>query len=332
MRGLEVVRQTRPDVHLFRNPNTETRIPKESRNPNGASAAFRIRIRISFGFRSSDFGPWISDFRRLDFPSGNDEIPSMPRVVLENVTKIFQTTDGATVKALDNANLVVEEKELLVLVGPSGCGKTTTLRIIAGLEMPSSGNVSIEGLNMDGVAAKDRDVAMVFQNYALYPHMTARENLGFGLKLRRVPKPEIAKRVVELSEMLDLNNCLDRRPEALSGGQRQRVALGRALARRPKVLLMDEPLSALDRRLREQMRAEVVRLQRQLGLTILYVTHDQFEAVALGQRIAVMHDGAIQQVANGTTLYQSPSNPFVAAFFRAPVAQNVASVTGNGTR
>src|ERR1051326_161503 len=220
----------------------------------------------------------------------------MARVVLEHLTKVFKGSKGEGVRPVDDVNLKVEDKELVVLVGPSGCGKTTTLRLIAGLEDATSGSVSIDGQAMNGVAPKERDVAMVFQNHALYPHMTGYENMAFGLKLRRLPRPEIQKRVKEASEMLGLSDCLDRLPQALSGGERQRVALGRAIVRRPKVFLFDEPLSNLDAPMRGQMRAEIARLHSRLGATVIYVTHDQIEAMTLGQRIAVMNAGVIQQV------------------------------------
>jgi len=240
------------------------------------------------------------------------------RVVIENLTKIFAGPGGDCIRAVQNASLTVEEKELLVLVGPSGCGKTTTLRLIAGLEEPTSGTVAIDGTVVNHVPPKDRDIAMVFQNYALYPHMSAHENMAFGLKLRKVSQTEADRRVQEAAETLDLAGCLQRRPQELSGGQRQRVALGRALVRRPRVLLLDEPLSGLDARLRAQMRRQIATLHDQLRLTIIYVTHDQLEAMTLGQRIAVMKEGAIQEVADPIRLYQRPGNRFVAAFFGSP--------------
>src|SRR5437660_1156854 len=242
----------------------------------------------------------------------------MARVVLEGLTKVFGGSGGGQIRAVDHATLALEEKELLVLVGPSGCGKTTMLRLIAGLETPTSGKVVIDGEVLNEVPPGDRDLAMVFQNYALYPHMTVHENMAFGLRLRKVARAEIEKRVAMMAERLELMDCLHRQPEELSGGQRQRVALGRALVRRPKVLLLDEPLSGLDLRLREQMRGEIARLHRELELTMLYVTHDQSEAMCLGQRIAVMKEGAIQQVASPTDLYQHPENHFVAGFFGSP--------------
>jgi multiple sugar transport system ATP-binding protein len=255
---------------------------------------------------------------RLDFiaPGGNNS--GMARVVLEHLTKVFSGQKGENVRAVEDVNLTVEDKELVVLVGPSGCGKTTTLRLIAGLEDATSGSVSIDGQAMNGVAPKERDVAMVFQNHALYPHMTGYENMAFGLKLRRLPRPEIQKRVKEAAELLDLSDCLDRLPQALSGGERQRVALGRAIVRRPKVFLFDEPLSNLDAPMRGQMRAEIARLHSRLGATMIYVTHDQIEAMTLGQRIAVMNEGVIQQVGGPMEVYEHPANRFVAGFIGSP--------------
>jgi multiple sugar transport system ATP-binding protein len=242
----------------------------------------------------------------------------MARVVLEHLTKFFKAPRGQTIRAVDDVTLAVEDKELLVLVGPSGCGKTTTLRLIAGLEEATQGTVSIEGEVVNDIAPKDRDVAMVFQNFALYPHMSAYENMAFGLKLRKMPRAEIETRVKEAAEMLGLTDCLDRRPKDLSGGQRQRVAVGRAIVRRPKVFLFDEPLSNLDAQLRAQMRTEIARLHRRLGATMIYVTHDQSEAMTLADRIAVMKEGKVQQVAGPSTLYQQPTNMFVAGFIGSP--------------
>ena len=241
----------------------------------------------------------------------------MARVVLEQLTKSFKGPGGG-IRAVNNLSLTAESGELLVLVGPSGCGKTTTLRLIAGLEEVESGTISIDGKAMKGVMPKDREVAMVFQNHALYPHLTARENMAFGLKLRRQPAAEIAASVNQAAEMLGLRNCLDRRPEALSGGERQRVALGRALVRRPKVFLLDEPLSDLDAPKRAQMRREIARLHEKLGATMIYVTHDQVEAMTLGDRIAVMNKGEVQQTARPMELYQQPANRFVAGFIGSP--------------
>ena len=217
----------------------------------------------------------------------------MAQVVLEHLTKVFQGPGGEPVRAVDDACLVVEDKELLVLVGPSGCGKTTTLRLIAGLEDPTAGTISLNGQVVNGLPPKDRDIAMVFQHYALYPHMSVHENMAFGLKLRRYPKAEIDRRVTDAAQILDLTACLDRQPAALSGGQRQRVALGRAIVRQPKLFLLDEPLSNLDARARLQMRAEIARLHTRLGATMVYVTHDQVEALTLGHRVAVMKEGVI---------------------------------------
>ena len=241
----------------------------------------------------------------------------MARVVIENLTKVFKGLGGQVIRAVDNISLAAEDQEFLVLVGPSGCGKTTTLRLIAGLEEATHGTISIGGRIMNGVAPKDRDVAMVFQNYALYPHMSAYENMAFGLKLRRCPKAEIERRVNEAAELLGLNGCLKRQPHELSGGQRQRVAIGRAIVRRPRLFLFDEPLSNLDAPLRAQMRDEIARLHGQLGATIIYVTHDQVEAMTLGDRVVVMQRGVIQQVGEPEELYRRPANPFVAGFIGA---------------
>jgi multiple sugar transport system ATP-binding protein len=242
----------------------------------------------------------------------------MARVVLEHLTKVFQGPAGEPIRAVHDASLTVEDQELLVLVGPSGCGKTTTLRLIAGLEEVTAGSVAIDGRVVNDVAPKDRNIEMVFQSYALYPHMSVYENLAFGLKLRKYPKAEIESRVRQAAGVLGLAGCLDRKPAELSGGERQRVAVGRALVRQPKVFLLDEPLSNLDASLRRQMRAEISRLHRQLATTMIYVTHDQVEALTLGQRIAVMKDGVIQQVADPMNLYRHPANLFVAGFIGSP--------------
>jgi len=242
----------------------------------------------------------------------------MARIVLENLSRIFQGPKGEAVLAVQNVNLTIEDREFLVLVGPSGCGKSTTLRMIAGLEAPSRGTISIDGRIVNGLEPKDRDVAMVFQNYALYPHMTVYENMAFGLKLRKYPKPEIVRRVREAAEILDITTLLDRLPKALSGGQRQRVAVGRAIVRQPKAFLFDEPLSNLDARMRVQMRLELARLHQRLGATMVYVTHDQVEAMTLGDRLAVMREGVIQQVADPIESYHHPANLFVAGFIGAP--------------
>lgn len=222
------------------------------------------------------------------------------------------------VTAVSDFNLEIEDKEFIILVGPSGCGKSTTLRMIAGLEEISEGELYIDGKLVNDVAPRDRDIAMVFQNYALYPHMTVYDNMAFGLKLRKTPKDEIKRKVQEAAEVLGIDHLLDRKPKALSGGQRQRVALGRAIVREPKVFLMDEPLSNLDAKLRVQMRTEIGKLHKRLQTTFIYVTHDQTEAMTMGSRIVVMKDGIVQQVASPQTLYDSPVNVFVAGFMGSP--------------
>ena len=239
----------------------------------------------------------------------------MAEVVLDKVRKVY--ADGGFV-AVDNFNLTVTDKEFVVLVGPSGCGKSTTLRMVAGLEDISSGTITIDGRVVNDVAPKDRDIAMVFQNYALYPHMTVFDNMAFGLKLRHMPKKEIMERVNEAADILGLSDMLDRRPKALSGGQRQRVAVGRAIVRKPKVFLFDEPLSNLDAKMRVQMRVEINRLHHKLGATMIYVTHDQTEAMTMGDRIVVMEKGFIQQIADPISLYSKPANKFVAGFVGMP--------------
>ena len=241
----------------------------------------------------------------------------MAKVELKSVGKVFRGRRGEELHAVRNLNLTIADHELLVIVGPSGCGKTTLLRLIAGLEDVSSGIIAIDGAAMNSVAPQDRDLAMVFQRDALYPHMTVFENLAFGLQLRKTPQVEIQNRVRETAALLGLSALLDRFPRALSGGERQRVALGRALIRKPQVLLLDEPLSQLDAPLRAQLRAEIARLHQQLGTTMIYVTHDQAEAMTLGQRLAVMNEGALQQVAEPRTLVEHPANQFVADFMRA---------------
>jgi multiple sugar transport system ATP-binding protein len=238
----------------------------------------------------------------------------MAEVVLKNVTKVFQ----GNVVAVDSASIEVEDREFVVLVGPSGCGKSTFLRMIAGLEDATSGEIYIDGRLVNDVAPKDRDIAMVFQNYALYPHMSVFENMAFGLKLRKYPKAEIEERVREAAQILGIEQLLDRKPKALSGGQRQRVAVGRAIVRKPKVFLFDEPLSNLDAKLRVQMRTEISKLHSRLQATMIYVTHDQIEAMTMGDRIVVLKDGLIQQVAGPMTLYDSPVNKFVAGFIGSP--------------
>ena len=221
-------------------------------------------------------------------------------------------------EAVKDFNLEIEDKEFIIFVGPSGCGKSTTLRMIAGLEDITGGELYIGDTKMNDVDPKDRDIAMVFQNYALYPHMTVYDNMAFGLKLRKVPKDQIDKMVREAAKILDLEPLLDRKPKALSGGQRQRVAMGRAIVRDPKVFLMDEPLSNLDAKLRGQMRVEISRLHQRLGTTIIYVTHDQTEAMTLGTRIVVMNGGIVQQVDTPQVLYDKPNNLFVAGFIGSP--------------
>ena len=248
----------------------------------------------------------------------------MATVTFEHVTKRF----GDFVAVNDN-NLEIQDGEFMVLVGPSGCGKTTSLRMIAGLEEISSGTLKIGDRVVNDVAPKDRDIAMVFQSYALYPHMTVRDNLAFGLKLRKVPKAEIDRRVGEAARILGLENMLTRKPRELSGGQRQRVALGRAIVREPAVFLMDEPLSNLDAKLRVQTRAEIARLHQRLKTTTVYVTHDQVEAMTMGTRIAVMDKGEIQQVGTPQALYDHPSNRFVAGFIGSP-SMNFANVSVDG--
>ena len=239
----------------------------------------------------------------------------MAEVVLSNVTKVYSRGDKP---AVDGFNLSIKDGEFLVLVGPSGCGKSTTLRMVAGLELPTGGTITIGGKDVTNLPPKDRDIAMVFQNYALYPHMTVKENMSFALKLRKFPKAEIDRRVSAAADALGLTDYLKRLPKALSGGQRQRVALGRAIVREPAVFLFDEPLSNLDAKMRVEMRAEIIRLHHQLGATMIYVTHDQTEAMTMGERIVVMNQGRIQQVAPPLSLYEKPANPFVASFIGTP--------------
>ncbi|CAM3440243.1 sn-glycerol-3-phosphate ABC transporter ATP-binding protein UgpC [Hydrogenibacillus schlegelii] len=238
----------------------------------------------------------------------------MASVVLKNVTKRYP--NGFV--AVKNVSLTVEDGEFVVLVGPSGCGKSTTLRMIAGLEDITEGELYIGDRLVNDVPPKDRDIAMVFQNYALYPHMTVYDNMAFGLKLRKVPKDEIRRRVHEAARILAIEHLLDRKPKALSGGQRQRVALGRAIVREPQVFLMDEPLSNLDAKLRVQMRAEIIKLHERIGATTIYVTHDQTEAMTMGDRIVVMKDGVIQQASTPEAVYHRPVNLFVAGFIGSP--------------
>ncbi len=238
----------------------------------------------------------------------------MAGLSLKNVSKVYP--NGFV--AVKDFNLEIADKEFIIFVGPSGCGKSTTLRMIAGLEEISSGELWIDGKLVNDVEPKDRDIAMVFQNYALYPHMSVYDNMAFGLKLRKVPKAEIEKQVHEAAKILDIEHLLDRKPKALSGGQRQRVAMGRAIVRKPKVFLMDEPLSNLDAKLRVQMRIEISKLHQRLATTIIYVTHDQTEAMTLGTRIVVLKDGLIQQVDTPQNLYNKPVNKFVAGFIGSP--------------
>lgn len=238
----------------------------------------------------------------------------MAKVQLKNVRKVYENGH----EAVKSASFDINDREFVILVGPSGCGKSTLLRMIAGLESISGGDLLIDGVRVNDTPSKDRDIAMVFQNYALYPHMTVYENMAFSLKLRKFPKDEIDRRVREASEMLGLNDYLDRKPKAMSGGQRQRVAVGRAIVRRPKVFLFDEPLSNLDAKLRVQMRVELVKLHRQLQSTMIYVTHDQVEAMTMGDKIVVVNKGDVQQVASPIELYRNPVNKFVAGFIGSP--------------
>jgi multiple sugar transport system ATP-binding protein len=238
----------------------------------------------------------------------------MATVEMKGIGKVY---DGG-VRAVDNANITVNDREFVVLVGPSGCGKTTTLRMVAGLEDITEGELYIDGKLVNDVPPKDRDIAMVFQNYALYPHMTVYDNMAFGLKIRKYPKQEIQARVKEAAQILDIEELLDRKPKALSGGQRQRVAVGRAIVRKPKVFLFDEPLSNLDAKLRVQMRAEISNLHNRLQATMIYVTHDQVEAMTMADKIVVMKAGVIQQIGSPLELYNNPVNRFVAGFIGSP--------------
>lgn len=238
----------------------------------------------------------------------------MAQVSLRNITKIF----AGDIKAVDKINLGVESKEFIVLVGPSGCGKSTTLRIIAGLEDATEGDVYLADKRINDIPAKARNIAMVFQNYALYPHMTIYENMAFGLKLRRYPKSEINRRVGDAADILGIKHLLDRRPKQISGGEKQRVAVGRAIVRKPLVFLFDEPLSNLDAKLRVQMRTEIRKLQARLQTTMIYVTHDQTEAMTMGDRIAVLKDGILHQVDKPISIYDHPKNKFVAGFIGSP--------------
>ena len=249
----------------------------------------------------------------------------MAKVELREVYKVY---DG-NVTAIQNANLTIEDKEFVVLVGPSGCGKSTLLRMIAGLEEITKGTLEIDGRVVNSVPPKDRDIAMVFQNYALYPHMSVFDNMAFGLRLRKFPEADIKARVEDAAEILGIHSYLDRKPKALSGGQRQRVALGRAIVRKPKVFLFDEPLSNLDAKLRVQMRIEINRLHARLASTMVYVTHDQIEAMTMGSKIVVLKDGVIQQVNSPLNLYNDPVNMFVAGFIGSPAMNFISGELSN---
>lgn len=251
----------------------------------------------------------------------------MATVTFDNATRVYPGSDHP---AVDKLNLDIADGEFLVLVGPSGCGKSTSLRMLAGLEDVNSGRIFIGDRDVTDVQPKNRDIAMVFQNYALYPHMTVRDNMGFALKIAGEPKDEIRKRVDEAAKILDLEPYLERKPKALSGGQRQRVAMGRAIVRKPQVFLMDEPLSNLDAKLRVQTRTQIASLQRQLGVTTVYVTHDQTEALTMGDRIAVLKDGVLQQVGSPREMYDEPSNSFVAGFIGSPAMNQAKFKVENG--
>ncbi len=255
--------------------------------------------------------PFVSGEQKKSRKKKNADEPEKKKVNL-------QITDEGVV-AVQEFNLDIADKEFIVLVGPSGCGKSTTLRMVAGLEEISGGELYIDGKLMNDVAPKDRDIAMVFQNYALYPHMSVYDNMAFSLKLQKVPKDEIDKKVREAAEILDITQYLERKPKALSGGQRQRVAIGRAIVRSPKVMLMDEPLSNLDAKLRNEMRAEIIKLRERIDTTFMYVTHDQTEAMTLGDRIVIMKDGYIQQIGTPQEVFNHPANLFVAGFIGMPV-------------
>ncbi len=239
----------------------------------------------------------------------------MSQVELKNIYKVYP---GSSAVVVDDVNLVVNDREFVVLVGPSGCGKSTTLRMIAGLEDISDGELRIDGELMNDVAPKDRNIAMVFQSYALYPHMSVHDNMAFALEIKKVAKPAIVQRVLDAAKILDITQYLQRKPKALSGGQRQRVAVGRAIVRQPKVFLFDEPLSNLDAKLRVQMRAEIIALHKRLGATMIYVTHDQVEAMTMGDKIVVMKDGIVQQIGAPLHVYNHPANKFVAGFIGSP--------------
>lgn len=250
----------------------------------------------------------------------------MGSLTFKNICKVY----SKNTVAVKDFNLEVEDKEFIVLVGPSGCGKSTTLRMIAGLEEITEGELYIDDILVNDISPKDRDIAMVFQSYALYPHMNVYENMALGFELRKVPKNEIANKIKNVAKTLDIEDLLYRKPRALSGGQRQRVALGRAIVRNPKVFLMDEPLSNLDAKLRVQMRTEIIKLHNELGTTFVYVTHDQTEAMTMGTRIVVMRDGLIQQVATPKELYYNPSNIFVAGFIGSPQMNFINMIYENG--
>ena len=283
------------------------------------------------------YGPLWPAARRLSAEAGPPELMRMATVSLKNLKKVYPNTETKKRKrsdepekkpnlqvtkegilAVQDFNLEIADKEFIVLVGPSGCGKSTTLRMVAGLEEISGGDLYIDGKRMNDVAPKDRDIAMVFQNYALYPHMTVYENMAFSLKLKKTPKDVIDEKVREAAEILDITQYLNRKPKALSGGQRQRVAIGRAIVRNPKVFLMDEPLSNLDAKLRNQMRAEIIKLRQRIDTTFIYVTHDQTEAMTLGDRIVIMRDGVIQQTGTPQEVFDHPANLFVAGFIGVP--------------
>ena len=251
----------------------------------------------------------------------------MATVQFEHVTKQF----AADVLAVDDLTLDVGESEFLILVGPSGCGKTTALRMVAGLEEISTGEIKIDGRPVNDLPPTERDIAMVFQNYALYPHMSVRENIAFPLRQRKLGRKEIAERVDATARLLSIDGLLERKPRELSGGERQRVAIGRALVRRPRCFLMDEPLSNLDAKLRVQMRAELISLHQQVGITTIYVTHDQTEAMTLGDRVVVLNDGVVQQVDTPDRLYREPANVFVAGFIGSPAMNLLAGTTGDGS-
>ena len=253
--------------------------------------------------------------------------PSDSFISLQHLNKIYSNH----VQAVYDFNLEIKEKEFIVFVGPSGCGKSTTLRMIAGLEAITSGDLFIDGVYANDLEPKDRDVAMVFQSYALYPHMSVYDNLAFGLQVRKIPKKEIEERIKRAAKILEIEGYLDRKPKALSGGQRQRVALGRAIVRNAKVFLMDEPLSNLDAKLRVQMRSEIVNLHNELGATTIYVTHDQTEAMTMANRIVVMKDGYIQQIGTPKDVYEKPANTFVATFIGSPAMNIVEAKFNNET-